>query len=97
MLIVNKLILIYFAWFVHNFVNYKYKILLKRDDVCLMPLSTIVTLSTFDDGKECCGDVVATLWQRRRLTSPQLSFSTVPPRCDNVNHDVHNVAVPAGF
>ena len=30
----------------------KYKVLLKRDDVCLMPLSTFVTLSRFDEGKE---------------------------------------------
>ena len=59
-------------------INYKYNVLLKRDDVCLMPLSTFVTLSRFDDGKEirivrnkiayksnayCCGHVVATLWQ----------------------------------
>ena len=41
-------------------------------------------------------DVVTTLWQRRtttlsqrrKLTSPQLSFSTLPQRCDKVNHDV---------
>ena len=60
------------------FVNYKYNVLLKRDDVCLIPLSTFVTLSRFDDGKEiriarnkmasksnaeCCCDVVPTLWQ----------------------------------
>ena len=43
--IVNKLILIYFTWFVHNFVNYKYNVLLKRNDVCLMPLSTFVCVS----------------------------------------------------
>ena len=30
----------------------------------------------------------ATLWQRRKLPSVQLSFSTVPQRCDNVNNDV---------
>ena len=43
-----------------------------------------------------CSNVMATSWQRcsptlsqrRRPTSPQLSFSTVPQRCDNVNHDV---------
>ena len=34
------------------FVNYKYNVLLKRNDVCLMPLSTFVTLSRFDEGKE---------------------------------------------
>ena len=51
-LIVNKLNLIYFTWFVYTFVNYKYNVLLKKDDVCLMPLSTFVTLSRFDEGKE---------------------------------------------
>ena len=40
--IVNKLILVYFTWFVHNFVNHKYNVLLKRNDVCLMPLNTFV-------------------------------------------------------
>ena len=42
MVIVNKLILIYFTWFVHDFVNHKYNVLLKRKDVCLMPLNTCV-------------------------------------------------------
>ena len=51
-LIVTELILIYFTWFVYAFVNYKHNVLLKRDDVCLMPLSTFVTLSHFNDGKE---------------------------------------------
>ena len=35
-----------------------------------------------------------------RPTSPQLSFQTVPPRRDNVNHDVdkrHDVPAPAGY
>ena len=50
--IVNELILIYFTWFVYAFVNYKYNVLLKRDNVCLMPLSTFVTLSRFNDGKD---------------------------------------------
>ena len=49
---VNKLNLIYFIWFVYAFVNYKYNVLLKRDDVCLIPLSTFATLSRFDEGKE---------------------------------------------
>ena len=44
-----------------------------------------------------CSNVVATSWQRRatttlsqrrKVTSPQLSFSTLPQCCDNVNHDV---------
>ena len=43
-----------------------------------------------------CSNVEATSWQRwratlsqrRKLTSIQLSFSTVPQRCDNVNNDV---------
>ena len=39
--IVNKLNLIYFTWFVYAFVNYRYNVLLKRDDVCLMSLSTL--------------------------------------------------------
>ena len=48
MFIVNKLILIYFTWFVYTFfVNYKYNVLLKRNDVCLMPLSTFIILSRF--------------------------------------------------
>ena len=50
--IANKLNFIYFTWFVYTSVNYKYNVLLKRDDVCLMPLSTFVTLSSFDEGKE---------------------------------------------
>ena len=49
--IVNKLILIRFTWFVYTF-NYKYNVLLKRNDVCLMPRITFVTLSRFDEGKE---------------------------------------------
>ena len=43
-----------------------------------------------------CSNVEATSWQRwratlsqrRKLTSVQLSFLTVPQRCDNVNNDV---------
>ena len=50
--IVNKLNFIYFTWFIYTFVNYKFNFLLKRDDVCLMPLSTLVTISRFDEGKE---------------------------------------------
>ena len=50
--IIIKLILIYFTCFVHNFVNCKYNVLLKRDGVYLVPRSTFVTLSHFDDGKE---------------------------------------------
>ena len=79
MYIVNKLNFIYFTWFVYTFVNYKYNVLLKRDDVCLIPLSTLVTPSRFHKGKEirivlskmakksnakCCGNVAAMLWQR---------------------------------
>ena len=68
--IVNKSNFICFTWFVYTFVNYKYNVLLKRDDVCLIPLSTLVTVSRFDDGKEikivCTKmlNVVATLQQR---------------------------------
>ena len=50
--IVNKLVLIYFTWFAFTFLNYKYNVLLKRDDVYLIPLRTFVTLSYFDEGKE---------------------------------------------
>ena len=65
----------YFPWFVYTLVNYKYNVLLKKDDVCLIPLSTLVTLSRFDERKEirivcskmaqksnakCCGNVVPT-------------------------------------
>ena len=52
MFIVNELSLIYFNWFVYSFFTYKYNFLLKRDDVCLISLSTFVTLSRFDEGKE---------------------------------------------
>ena len=48
--IVNKLVLIYFTWFVYTFVNYKYNVLLKTDVVCLMSLGTFVTLSRYNDG-----------------------------------------------
>ena len=51
-LILNILNFIYFTWFVYTFVNYKGNVILKRDDVCLIPLSTLVTLSRFDEGKE---------------------------------------------
>ena len=69
----------YFTWFVYIFVNCKYNVFLKRDGVFLILLSTFVTLSRFDEGKEirivcsrmaqksnakCCGDVAATFWQR---------------------------------
>ena len=76
---VNRLNFVYFIWFVYTFVNYKYNVLSKRDDVCLIPLNTLVTLSRFDEEKEirivcskialksnakCCGNVAATLWLR---------------------------------
>ena len=44
MLIVSKLVLIYFTWFIHNFVNYKCNVL-KRNNACLMPLSTFMCVS----------------------------------------------------
>ena len=50
--IVNKLNFIYFTWFIYTFVNYRYNVLLKRDDVCLILLSILVTLSRFDEAKE---------------------------------------------
>ena len=50
--IVYKLNFIFFTWFVYTFVNCKYNVRLKRDDVCLMPLSTFVTLSRFNERKE---------------------------------------------
>ena len=91
MLIVNKLNFIYFTWFAYTFVNYKYKVLLKRDDVCLILLSTFVALSRFNEGKEIrivhnkmawksnayfYGDIVATLWQHLDKVGRQ--------RCHNV-------------
>ena len=39
---VNNLILVYFTWFVYNFVSHKYNVLLKRNDVCLMPFNIFV-------------------------------------------------------
>ena len=69
-LTVNKSNFTNFTWFVYTFVNCKYNVLLKRDDVCLIPLSTLVTLSRFDEGKEIrivCSkmlNVVATMQQR---------------------------------
>ena len=187
--ILNKLILIYLTWFVHDFVSHKYNVLLKRNDVCLIPLNTLmcvfhvhlpwrlhlsgtvgmsgkrsmmlcwkrfyplpspfiatlapslvtlsclhtrrdkatnqlacvslvknwiwyscnfVTFTRFNGGKKSelsvikwprnhiLNVVIATLWQRwtatmsqrRRPSLPQLSFLTMPQRCDNVNHDV---------
>ena len=60
---VNKLILIYLTWFVLNFVNYKYNFFLKRNDVCLMPLSTVVCVFFFH---------VHSLW--RLIPLEQLQF-----------------------
>ena len=65
MLIVNKLNLIYFTWFVYSSVNYKYTVFLKRHDVCLMPLSTFVTLSRFVEGKEI--RIVRIKWPRNPM------------------------------
>ena len=64
-LIVNKLNLIYFTWFVYSFVNYKYNVPLKRHDVCLTPLSTFVTLSRFDEVKEI--RIVRIKWPRNPM------------------------------
>ena len=96
--IINKLNFIYFTWFVYTFVNYKYNVLLKRDDMCLIPLSTLVTPSRFHKGKEirivlskmakksnakCCGNVAAMLWQRLDNVGER--------RCHNVrNRRRHN-------
>ena len=74
MFIVNKLNFIYFTWFVYTFVNYKYNVLLKRDDMCLIPLSTLVTLSRFDEGKEI-----------KIVCSKMLNVAATPQqRCGNV-------------
>ena len=79
MYIVNKLNFIYFTWFVYTFVNYKYNVLLNRDDVYLMPLTTLVTLSRFDEGKEIRIAVVK--WPR----NPMLNVvATLQQRCGNV-------------
>ena len=40
--IVNKLILVYFTWLIQNFVNHNRNVLLKRNDVWLMPLNIFV-------------------------------------------------------
>ena len=45
--IVNKLSLIYFTWFVHNFVSHKYNVPLKRNNVCLMLYNTFVSMCVF--------------------------------------------------
>ena len=45
---VNKLILMYFAWFVHSFVNHKYNVLLKTNDVCLMPCNAFACVFQVD-------------------------------------------------
>ena len=92
MFTINKLNFIYFTWFVYTFVNDKYIVLLKRDDVCLIPLSILVTLSRFDEGKEirivcskiakksnakCCGDIAATFWQQLDNVGTTLIFDRV--------------------
>ena len=70
----------YFTWFVYTFVNYKYNVLLNRDDVYLMPLTTLVTLSRFDEGKEIRIAVVK--WPR----NPMLNVvATLQQRCGNVD------------
>ena len=35
-----------FSWFAYTFVNYKYKVLLTRDNVCLIPMSAQFSFST---------------------------------------------------
>ena len=40
--IVNKLILVYFTWLIQNFVNHNRNVLLKRNNVWLMPLNIFV-------------------------------------------------------
>ena len=40
--IVNKLTLVYFIRFVHNLVNHKYNVLLKKNDVCSIPIKIFV-------------------------------------------------------
>ena len=42
----------YFTWFVYTFVDYKHSVLSKRNYVCLITITTFVTLSRFDEGKE---------------------------------------------
>ena len=44
--------MICFGLYKYTFVNYKYNVLLRRNNVCLMPLSIFVTLSRFDERKE---------------------------------------------
>ena len=77
--IVNKLNFIYFTWFVYTFVNYKYNVLLKRDDACLIALSTFVTLSRFDEGKKSEYSVVK--WPRNPILNV---MATLQQRCGNI-------------
>ena len=69
----------YFTSFVYTFVNYTYNVLLKRDDVCLMPLSTLVTLLRFVEGKEI--RIVCIKWSR----NPMLNVvAALQQRCGKV-------------
>ena len=73
---VNKLNFIYFTSFLYTFVNCKYNFLLKTDDVCLIPLSTLVTLalSRFDEAKE-----IRIEWPRNPILNVVV---TLQQRCD---------------
>ena len=77
---VNKLNFIYFTSFLYTFVNCKYNFLLKTDDVCLIPLSTLVTLalSRFDEAKE-----IRIEWPRNPILNV---VATLQQRCDNVGN-----------
>ena len=87
---VNKLNFIYFTWLVYTFDNCKYNVLLKRDHVCLIPLSTLVTLV----GERRCPNVGNWRWHNSHFRPCHnvvtTSTTTLWQRC-------HNVAVPAGF
>ena len=79
-IILNKLNFIYFTWFVYTFVNYKYNVLLKRDDACLIALSTFVTLSRFDEGNKK-PEYSVVKWPRNPILNV---MATLQQRCGNV-------------
>ena len=88
-IIVNKLILIYFTRFVHNFVNHKYNVLLKRNDVCLMTLNTFVCVCVFHVHSPwrlhlsgtvgMSGNRSTKLWWRRFFPLPSPFIATLAP------------------
>ena len=87
MYIVNKLNFIYFTWFVYTFVNYKYNVLAKRDDVCLLPLSTFVIHVSMKRKKS---EKPAVKWPRNPILNV---VATLQQRCGNVLITLENDVV----